>query len=138
MSDEEAPAADPKPPPKVSTKRRIGSLVFLAFGIGVAMWLGQNGPQDQHVHVILNERAPVVTGVSLQYVTAKGDVANETSFRYSPGQAPRIVSHDPKIPSGDYKLRVDVDTANSPESRKTVEKQVTLKGGSAQVDCSRE
>jgi len=120
---------------KVSTKRRIGSLIFLACGIGIAMWLGQNGPQDQHVHVILNERAPIVTNVSLQYVTAKGDVANETSFHYSPGQAPRIVSHDPKIPSGDYKLKVDVD---SPDSRKTVEKQVTLKGGSTQVDCSRE
>ena len=121
--------------PKGITKRRIGSLVFLAVGLGIAWYLGQNGPQEQHVHVILNERAPLVTGVSLQYTAANGDVANETSFHYSPGQAPRIVSHDPKIPSGDYKLKVDVDL---PDSRKTVEKQVTLKGGSAQVDVSRE
>ncbi|MFO0741184.1 MAG: hypothetical protein U0270_35115 [Labilithrix sp.] len=126
--------------PTFFTKRRIGSLVFLAFGLGVAMWLGQNGPQEQHVHVILNERAPIVTGVSLQYVGANGDVANETSFHYRPGQAPRIVSHDPRIPSGEYRLRVDVDTtqADSPDSRKSVEKQVTLKGGSAQVDVSRQ
>jgi hypothetical protein len=117
------------------SRRRIGSLAFLAVGLGIAWYLGQNGPQEQHVHVILNERAPLVTGVSLQYVAANGDVANETSFHYSPGQAPRIVSHDPKIPSGDYKLKVDVDL---PDSRKSVEKQVTLKGGSAQVDLSRE
>lgn len=124
-----------KASPRFFGRRRIGSLVFLAFGLGVAMWLSQNGPQEQHVHVILNERAPTVTGVSLQYVASNGDVANETSFRYAPGQAPRIVSHDPKIPSGDYQLKVDVDLG---DSRKSVEKQVTLKGGSAQVDVSRE
>lgn len=126
--------------PKLVTRRRIGSLVFLAFGLGVAMYLGQNGPQEQHVHVILNERAPIVTSVSLQYLGASGDVASETTFHYAKGQAPRIVSHDPKIPSGDYKLRVDIDLAQPdlPESRKSVEKQVTLKGGSAQVDLSRE
>jgi hypothetical protein len=115
------------------SRRRIGSLAFLAVGLGIAWYLGQNGPQEQHVHVILNERAPVVTGVSLQYVAANGDVANETSFRYAPGQAPRIVSHEPKIASGGYKLKVDVDL---PDSRKTVEKQVTLTGGSVQVDMT--
>ena len=138
MSEADAETGIEPPKKPLITKRRIGSLAFLAIGLGIAAYLGQNGPREQHVHVILNERAPVVTGVSLQYVAPSGDVANETSFHYSPGQAPRIVSHDPKIPSGDYKLKVDVDTVNQPDSRKTVEKQVTLKGGSAQVDLSRE
>lgn len=123
-----------------TSRRRIGSLVFLVVGLGIAYWLGQNGPQEQHVHVILNERAPLVTGVAIQYVTANGDVANETAFHYDPGKAPRIVSHEPKIPAGDYKLRVDVDSAapDAGVSRKSVEKQVKLSGGSAQVDVSRD
>lgn len=125
------------------SRRRIGSLVFLVLGLGVAFWLGKNGPQEQHVHVILNERAPIVTNVALQYVAPNGDVANETAFHYGPGQAPRIVNHEPKIPSGDYKLRVDVDMvppgdAGAADSRRSIEKQVKLGGGSAQVDLSRD
>jgi hypothetical protein len=109
--------------------------VFLAAGLGIALWLGQNGPSEQHVHVILGDTAPKVTGVSLQYISSAGDTANETRFTFEPGKAPRIVNHDPKVPNGEYRLKVDVD---SPENRRTVEKPVTLKGGAAQIDVSHE
>lgn len=125
------------------TKRRIGSLVFLAFGLGIAFLLSNNAPQEQHVRVVLGSAAPAVTGVTLQYLSTKsGDVANETQFTYGRGQAPRVVAHEPKLPSGDYSLRVDVAAsrtepdAGAMEIHRSVERQVTLKGGSAQVDVS--
>jgi len=123
------------------TRRRIGSLVFLAFGLGIAFLLSSTSPQEQHVRVVLGNGAPEVTGVTLQYFASAGEVANETSFTYPRGQAPRIVAHEPKLPSGDYNLHVDVaawkTTADaSTEIHRSVERQVTLKGGSAQVDVS--
>ena len=123
------------------TRRRIGSLVFLAFGLGIAFLLGSNAPQEQHVRVVLGSGAADVTGVTLQYLASGGDVANETSFTYPRGLAPRIVAHEPKLPSGEYNLHVDVAAQRtvadaSTEIHRSVERQVTLKGGSAQVDVS--
>lgn len=123
------------------TRRRIGSLVFLAFGLGIAFLLGSNAPQEQHVRVVLGGAAPDVTHVTLQYLASGGDVANETSFTFPRGQAPRIVAHEPKLPSGDYNLHVDVAAARvvadaSTEIHRSIERQVTLKGGSAQIDVS--
>lgn len=120
---------------KKLTRRRIGSLVFLAFGLGVAFYLSQNGPQEQHVHVILGGTAPEVTGVQLSYASMTGDIANETRFAYAPGAAPRIVSHDPKLPRGDYDLKVDL---SGPDGGRSVQRRVTLQGGSTQLDLSRE
>ena len=117
------------------TRRRIGSLVFLAFGVGVALYLGQTGPQEQHVNVVLGAAAPQVTAVGLQYVASGGDIANETRFQYAPGAAPRVVAHAPKLPRGDYDLKVEIGT---PDGGRSVERRVTLHGGSTQVDVSRE
>lgn len=119
------------------TRRRIGSFVFLAFGLAVAFYLAQQGPQEQHVHVILGTTAATVTGVELQYVGMGGEVANETRFAYAPGAAPRIVSHDPKLPRGDYDLKVDIRAADGGAGR-SVQRRVTLQGGSTQLDLSRE
>lgn len=123
------------------TRRRIGSLVFLAFGLGIAFLLSNNAPQEQHVRVVLGSAAPEVTGLTLQYLATGGEVANETSFTYPRGQAPRVVAHDPRLPSGDYSLHIDVAASKtladaSTEIHRSVERQVTLKGGSAQVDVS--
>lgn len=120
------------------TKRRIGSLVFLVVGLGIAFYLGQNGPQEQHVHIILGGTAPDVTGVELQYAAMNGDIANETSFHYAPGQAPRIVSHEPKLPRGDYDLKVDIGVATDAGAGRSVQRRVTLNGGSTQLDLSHE
>ncbi|MBX3231550.1 MAG: hypothetical protein KIT84_24020 [Labilithrix sp.] len=120
-------------------RRRIGSLVFLAVGLAIAFFLANDAPQEQHVRVVLGSGAPEVTGVTLSYLGAGGDVADETHFTYAPGKAPRVVAHEPKLPHGDYQLRVDVAATPpdaSTEIHRSVERQVTLKGGSAQVDVS--
>ena len=70
----------------------------------------------------------------------------------------RIVSHEPQLPNGDYRLEVDVDVEPDPgdsgpsgrsdrnaseneaspsnEGRRAIQRQVTLGGGSTQVDLS--
>lgn len=129
MSASEAASANDAP----SGKRRISRLLFLVFGLLVAVYLGTLKPQEQHVRVVLGATAPEVVGLELQYVAEGGEIARQTRFTYSAGAAPRIVAHEPELPNGDYRLEIDVDTR---EGRRTTQRQVTLGGGSTQIDVS--
>jgi hypothetical protein len=124
-------------PPRRSPFARIA---FLVFGAGVAVYLGSQGPKEQHVRVVLGSAAPDVTEVSLRYVAADGEVARVTRFAYDAGSAPRVVAHEPQLPSGDYRLEIEVGrtprAADEGDSRKAIQRQVTLGGGSTQIDIS--
>jgi hypothetical protein len=117
----------------VSRRSRIIRLLFLVFGISVALYLGTQGAQEQHVRIVLGSEAPRVVGLDLRYVAGESDVMREVHFTYPPTGAPRIVSHEPKLPNGEYKLQIDVDTR---EGRRGIQRRVTLGGGSTQVDVS--
>src|SRR4051794_15053679 len=91
-------------------RRRTLSFVFLAFGLGVALYLNQTTPHEQHLRVVLGEAAKDVTGIEIQYVAEDGETARDMRASYDAGAAPRIVSHEPKLPDGPYTVRVDVDT----------------------------
>lgn len=132
---EDVPPADSKgdAPPASPRRRPLTRLVFLVFGLLVALYLGRQGPQEQHLRVVLGSAAPDVTGVDLQYVSRDGDVVREAHLIYPKGGAPRVVSHEPKLPNGEYRLQIDVDAR---DGRRTVQRQVTLGGGSTQVDVS--
>lgn len=82
---------------------------------------------------MLGPAAADVTGLEIQYVAEDGDVARDARMTFPPGQAPRIVSHEPQLSDGDYRLRIDVDAR---EGRRTVERRVTLGGGTTQVDLT--
>jgi hypothetical protein len=107
--------------------------VFLAGGALVAAYLSSKSPRDQHVAVVLGPAAFEVTGLEIQYVAADGDVARDARMTFEPGKAPRIVSHEPQLADGDYRLRIDLDTR---EGRRSVERRVTLGGGTTQVDVA--
>jgi hypothetical protein len=127
-----APAAQEREP--VSPRRRpIVRLVFLVFGLLVALYLSRQGPQEQHVRIVLGSGAPHVTGLDLQYIGPEGDIVREAHLIYPKGGAPRVVSHEPKLPNGDYRLQIDLEAR---EGRRGVQRQVTLGGGSTQVDVS--
>ena len=85
------------------------------------------------MRVVLGAASPDVTGVALQYVAKDGEVARETKFTYSHGSAPRIVAHEPQLPNGEYRLTIEVDAR---DGRRSVQRQVTLGGGSTQIDIS--
>jgi hypothetical protein len=119
--------------PQPSGRRRITRFVFLVFGLLVALYLGTQGPKEQHVRLVLGAAAPDITALDLRYLTQDGDIAREVHFVYPKGLAPRVVAHEPRLPDGDYRLQIDVDAR---DGRREVQRQVTLGGGSTQVDVS--
>lgn len=114
-------------------RSRFAKLGFLVFGLAVAAYLGMRGPREQHLRLVLGDAAPDVTGLEIQYIYEDGEVAREARLSYPGGTAPRVVSHEPQLPDGTYRLRVDVATR---DRRVPVERSVTLGGGSTQVDLS--
>jgi hypothetical protein len=105
----------------------------LAAGGVVALFLASRSPREQHVRLVLGPAAERVTGLELQYLAADGEVARATRLAFEPGRAPRVVSHEPQLVDGEYRLRIDVDTR---EGRRTAERRVTLGGGTTQVDLA--
>jgi hypothetical protein len=116
-----------------ANRSRYAKLAFLAIGIAVTAYLGTRGPHEQHVRFILGDQAPEVTSLEIQYVDKDNDVAREARLSYPAGSAPRVVPHEPELPDGTYKVKVDVATR---ERRVSVERSVTLSGGSTQIDLA--
>ena len=100
-------------------------------GIGVTVFLAKRGPHEQHVRFMLGDKASEVTSLEVQYVDKDGDVARDARLSYAAGTAPRVVPHEPELPDGAYKVKVDVTTR---DRRVSVERSVTLTGGSTQIN----
>lgn len=107
--------------------------MVLAGGALLAAYITSKSPRDQHLRLVLGPGAEQVTQVEIQYVAADGDVARDARMTFEPGRAPRIVSHEPQLADGDYRLRIELDTR---EGRRLVERRVTLGGGTTQVDLA--
>lgn len=114
-------------------RSRLFKLALLAGGLGLAAYLAKATPHEQHLRFVLGNGAPDVTGVAIQYVSPEGEIAREATLRYPEGGAPRVISHEPSLPDGDYRVRIELDTR---EGRRSVESRVTLGGGSTQVDVT--
>lgn len=130
-SKADPPKADPPPEP-VKPKSRVFKLVLLVAGLGIAAYLGKMGPREQHVNIVLGDQRWTVKAIDLQYVSSDGEVAREVHLTYGES-APRVIAHAPQLSDGTYRLKIDVDTRGG---RRAVERQVTLGGGSTQVDIS--
>jgi hypothetical protein len=128
---EKAESVAAGPPP--ARRRTLSRLIFLVCGLLVALYLGTQGPQEQHVRVVLGAAAPEVTEVGVQYISKGGDVAREAHFSFPKGAAPRVVPHEAQLPNGDYRLQIEIDAR---DVRRTIQRQVTLGGGSTQIDVS--
>jgi hypothetical protein len=117
---------------------RLLSLVALAGGLAAALPLAQRWPRVQTVHYVLGDAAPRVQELDARWSErASGgsgdDVNREATFRYAPGQAPRVVTHLPRLSDGDYTVEIDLVSSSD---RSTVRRQVTLAGGSTSIDLS--
>lgn len=133
-SDAEPGAPEPDGGPRpVRRRKRLLPFAVLAAGGLVAAYVAARAPRDQHVKLVLGPGADQVTALEMQYVAEDGDVARDVRMGFSEGKAPRIVSHEPKLADGDYRLRIDLDTR---EGRRSVERRVTLGGGTTQVDLA--
>lgn len=130
---EGATPAPTAPSAPSARRRRPLALLLLGVGLAVALYLGSRAPRAQHVRIVLGDRAPTVLSVELQYLGDGdgADLVRDARFSYEIGRAPRVVAHDPELPDGDYRLTIDVQTR---EGRRSVQRRVTLGGGTSQVD----
>jgi hypothetical protein len=129
------PDASPAPvEPARST--RWTRLLLLGAALVVALVLGRQWPKEQTVHYVLGESAPRVVELDARYASAgEGeDWTREASFRYAVGLAPRVVTHEPSLPDGDYTVEIDVV---GDKDRSRVRRRVTLTGGgSTSIDLA--
>jgi hypothetical protein len=116
---------------------RLLSLVALAGGLAAALPLAQRWPKEQTVHYVLGDAAPRVQELDARWVEGTGgsedDVSREATFRYAQGQAPRVVTHLPRLPDGDYTVEIDVVAGSE---RSTVTRRIKLAGGATSIDLS--
>ena len=135
-------------------KRRATLLVLAVAGAGVYFYLAPSLPKDHTVHFVLGDSAPRVIELDVRYALTPGaaqtdrggesqpaesttgtaeDWTREATFRFSEGNAPRIVTHEPRLAEGDYLVEVDVHT---PSARASIRRRVPLRGGSTSIDLA--
>ena len=115
---------------------RAGALMlFGALGAGAYFFLSPRFPKDQSVNVVLGDRAPTVTEVTMRYSSDKdAELRRDVSFHFDKGKAPRVVHHEARLPDGDYVVTVEIRG----EDVWTKERRVHLEGGSTtQIEVSR-
>jgi hypothetical protein len=114
--------------------RRYAFLLLALAALAFFALLGPKWPKDHDLRVILGNLAPTVEEVQVRYAErGSEELVREVTFRYPKGGAPRIVSHEPRLPDGDYLVEIDLGFEHGhAETRRTV----TLGGGSTSIDVS--
>jgi hypothetical protein len=118
----------------MQVKHRL--LPALLVGAGVAVFLSLRGawPSDQHLRIVLGDRAPRVEEVRVRCGPGDGEWTREVMFHYAAGAAPRIVSYEPRLASGDYLVEIDVE--GDDRHVRTTEHHIQLAGGTTSIDLS--
>jgi hypothetical protein len=130
------------PAPRPYRRPRRGALLALA-GAALVIYfvLGSHWPKDQVVHVVLGPSSPRVTEISLRYAphtshkrsASDEDWTREATFRFSEGNAPRVVTHEPRLADGEYDVEIEIQT---PSQRSTIDRHATLQGGATSIDVA--
>ena len=111
-------------------------LLFGALGVGAYYFLAPRFPKDQSVNVVLGDRAPAITDVTMRYASEKdADLRRDVSFHFDKGKAPRVVHHEARLPDGDYLVSIEM---RGQDDVRTKERRVRLEGGSTtQIEAAR-
>ncbi|HSY20635.1 MAG TPA: hypothetical protein VK841_00880 [Polyangiaceae bacterium] len=114
---------------------RLAPLVLLGAALLATVTLPRTWPRDQTIHYVLGDRAGHVERVDARWAaqTDPGDSLREVSFRYAPGTAPRVVTHEPRLSNGDYTVDVDVVADGQPTR---YVRRVMLGGGVTSIDLT--
>jgi hypothetical protein len=121
--------------------KRLLRMLVLAAVLMVALYFARQWPKDQTVHYVLGDSAARVAEVDARWAAGPGDAEDwtrEASFRYAPGKAPRVVTHEPRLPDGDYTVEIEIVAMNDAdaEARARVRKHVTLSGGATSIQLA--
>ncbi len=123
---------------------KLLSFLALAGGLSAALPLAQRWPRDQTIHYVLGDAAGRLTELDAVWQPAAArpatagsgagdgdELAREARFQFESGRAPRIVTHTPRLPDGDYTVEIDLV---SPQGRSAVTRRVALSGGATSID----
>jgi hypothetical protein len=130
-------------------RTRLFRFSLLAGALVVGGTLLRHAPRDQVVHYVLGDSAVHVQEVDARWremadgprksaLNDPGDHQTDdwtrtASFRYAPGKAPRVVTHEPRLPNGDYMVEIEIIG----EGRQSiVRREVTLSGGATSIDLA--
>jgi hypothetical protein len=117
--------------------KRIARLLFLVAAlVAVLAGAGLKWPRDQTVHYVLGDAAPRVEEVDARWGEARmapEDWTREATFRYAPGGAPRVVTHEPRLPDGDYTVQIEILASRE---RNVVTRHVRLAGGVTSIELA--
>jgi hypothetical protein len=116
--------------------RRLARLGLAAAALAVAMTLAPKWPNEQTVHYVLGNAAARVEEIDARWGPSDRepeDWTRDASFRYAAGRAPRVVTHQPRLPDGDYTVQIEIVSARE---RSVVERHVTLGGGVTSIDLA--
>jgi hypothetical protein len=122
-------------------KKRLVRMLLLSAVLLVALYFARQWPKDQTVHYVLGDAAPRVEEVDAKWapgIAATEDWTREASFRYAPGKAPRVVTHEPRLPDGDYTVEIEIVAANQAHEKNevVVRKHVILGGGATSIQLA--
>lgn len=105
-------------------------VLFAAAGVALlAAYARPKVPRDQRLRVLLGARARGARSLRIAWST-DGDPLREATLAF-PGGAPDIVTHEVRLPDGEYDVEVEIDTQ---EGRSAARKRVTLSGATATLD----
>lgn len=111
--------------------------LLLVAALLLAMLLARGWPKDQTVHYVLGDAAPRVEEVDARWADGnhRGDESwmREATFRFAPGDAPRVVTHEPRLPNGDYTVEVEIAASHATN---VVTRHVRLEGGATSMNLS--
>jgi hypothetical protein len=116
--------------------RRRAVRVFVVGAVAVlAASFARAFPRAQTVHYVLGDGAGRVEEVEARWAQGKrsedGSFMRAAAFHYAPGQAPRIITHEPRLADGDYTVEIDI-VAN--RERRTITREVALGGGTTNIE----
>jgi hypothetical protein len=131
-------------------RKRLLRFAPLAAALLVAPMLLRRAPREQVVHYVLGDSAAHVEEIDARWrerqrgdgerVISDADGREQpddwvrvASFRYPHGQAPRVVTHEPRLPDGDYVIEIEVIGEGT---QRVVHRKVTLTGGVTSIDLA--
>lgn len=128
----------------MTIQRPILRLVLFGAALAAVLFLARRVPRAQTIHYVLGDGAPRVEEVDARWEeqsAAHGDWSREVTFRYAPGSAPRVVTHEPNMANGDYTVEIDLLAASpgpisEPRDRRSLQRRVTLAGGVTSIDLT--
>jgi len=108
-------------------------LIFAGAALGLYAMFGPKVPRDQRLRVPLGAARPNVREARISWSTTGGEPLREAAFSFRPGEAPEALTHELRLPDGDYEVDVEIVLM---EGRMASRKRVTVSGATTTLDVS--